>query len=157
VHPVAEVVRRDDLGHGGESSSGRSAGGQGYSRPIKHSWLILASALVAFVAGLAVALVFNPRTVTHTVSSATATGPGRVGVPAACLQGIALTRKIEHAADRRQLDQYDIQFETAVAQCRVPGGCITALTFAPKIIAEHSRAKLLVLRRQFETAAATCR
>ena len=79
------------------------------------------------------------------------------GVPVACLQGIALTRKIEHTSGRRDLDQLQVQFETAVAQCRVPPACIGALTFAPKILEEQSRAKLRVLSRQFEAAVKSCR
>jgi hypothetical protein len=82
---------------------------------------------------------------------------GASGVPVPCLQGIALTRKIENTTGRRELAQLQVQFETAVAQCRVPPACIVALTFAPKILEERSRAKLRTLSRQFEAAVKTCR
>ncbi len=120
--------------------------------------MIVASAVVAFLAGFAVARLFLPGTVTHTVTETTTAPPtARAGVPAACLEGIALTRRIERAADRREVEQLRNEFDGAAAQCRIPAGCTSALAYAPQIVAEQSRAKLRALVRQFEDAAATCR
>jgi hypothetical protein len=116
------------------------------------------SALVAFAVGFGIAYAFKSGKGSHTVTETTTVpSGGATGVPVACLQGIQLTRQIEHTIGRRELTQLQIEFETAVAQCRVAPGCIVALTFAPKILDEKSAPKLRVLSRQFEAAVKTCR
>ena len=110
--------------------------------------------LTTLCVGVAVGAGSFPGTVTHTstVYATTATG-----LPAGCVQAIALTRSLENAVGQQQVVQLKAQFEAAAAGCEIPAACKQAPAFFRRIATVHSRAELLDLTHGFWAAVADCR
>ncbi len=103
---------------------------------------------------MAVGAVAFPRTVTHT---ATVYATTTTGLPAGCVQAIALTKSLENAVGQKQVEQITAQFQAAAAGCEIPSECKQALTFFQRIATVHSRAEMLDLAHGFSAAVAACR
>jgi hypothetical protein len=103
---------------------------------------------------VAVGAVAFPRTVTHT---ATVYATTTTGLPAGCVQAMALTGSLENAVGRKQVEQITAQFEAAAAGCEIPSECKRALTFFRRIATVHTRAEMLDLTHGFSAARAACR
>jgi hypothetical protein len=97
------------------------------------------------------------HTVTGTRLVTTFTATGAAPVPPACLEAVALTRKLELNALPSQITALTTRFNRAASNCQiVPPGCVQALTYFPQIVATEQRAELRALGRAFKAAAATC-
>ncbi len=104
--------------------------------------------------GVAVGAGAFPRSVTHT---STVYATTITGLPAPCVQAIALTRSLENAVGQRQVEQLTVQFQAAAAGCEIPAVCKQALAFFRQIATVHSRAEMLDLVRGFSAAVTACR
>ncbi len=116
--------------------------------------LIGLAVLAALLLGVAVGAGVFPRTVTHT---STVYATTTTGLPAGCLQAIALTRSLENAIGQKQVEELTAQFQAAAAGCEIPPACKEALTFFRQVASVHSREEMLARARGFSAAAAACR
>ncbi len=104
--------------------------------------------------GVVVGAVAWPRTVTHT---ATVYATTTTGLPAGCVEAIALTKSLENAVGQGQVAHITAQFQAAAAGCEIPSDCKRALTFFQRIATVHSRAEMLDLAQGFSAAVVACR